>query len=538
MNQTYRRILHKVNNLIGKESYLAALILLLFPNNTPAQGIPLEVAAYTFSIQPKIGTPSGHSRSGNKIEEVYGDLKSTLFLFKYGNNMLSILTSPLGVERHHLHEYSINRISAKLGIPHKAVVTNSSHNHTIPFPDVRDSKTPAEGTPEYLSWELGREFIKGLDKAIEQVSGNLVPVSIEWGVAEENRLSYNRKGHRLDGTTYFMREEDRLSVAGEGYHGLIDPNAAVVVFKDKGGKAVAALSFFTGHPVAAYNPEKMISYGQFPQAASEILSQYLGGAPVGFLQGCAGNINVKHMLTGTIEQAMVLGEQLGQSFIAAAKNLTPSKRSGLEWSREKVQIPLDELPAEKDLKADLVKIDDFIKRGNSGDENTLECVGFNFPKALSPPYRAKLIEIVKPWYTWALEQHSTHNLINIPSYVPIEIIVARFGDIGFVGMPYETFVETGLKIKANSDLPYVLTCGYTDGAYGYIPNASGVKDLEYMSGNYKYRGSFGMFQDWKEKKDNAPPAAYKAREFTPPYKAPAGDACADVAIVKLRQFAR
>ncbi|MEX2512441.1 MAG: hypothetical protein WD398_06015 [Cyclobacteriaceae bacterium] len=503
-----------------------------------AQVEPLEVAAYTFSIHPKVGTPSGHSRTGNKIEEVHGDLKNTLLLIRQGDNKLCLFTSPLGVERGVLHDFCVNELSRKLDIPREAIVTNSSHNHTIPFLDVREVDMPEKGSSDYLSWELGREFIREFSRATDEISNRLTPVLVEWGVAEENRITYNRKGVRLDGSTYFMREEDRLNLKGEGYHGLIDPDAAIVVFKDEEAKPVAAISFFTGHPVAAYSPEKMISYGQFPQAASEILSKYLGGIPVAFVQGCGGNINAKHMLTGTIEQAKQLGENLGQSFIVAAKSLRQSKRVGLEWSREPVKIPLSELPDEESLKRDLKEMDDFIKRGNEGDENTLECIGMNFPKALTPPYRARLVEMVRPWYVWAIEQHETYNLVNIPSYLPIEIIVARFGDVGFVGLPYEAFVETGLKIKANSQLPFVLTCGYTDGSFGYIPDASGVDHREYMSGNYRYRGSFGSFIGWKDKKDLLPHNLYVAREYIPPYKAPAGDACADVAILKIAEFAR
>src|SRR5690606_18180330 len=105
------------------------------------------------------------------------------------------------------------------------------------------------------------------------------------------------------------------------------------------------------------------------------------------------------------------------------------------------------LPSEEDLQKDLDSIDNFIKRGDAGDENTYECVGMNFPRALSPPYRARLVELVRPWYVWALEQHQTNNLNNIPEFLTVEIVVARFGDVGFVGMPFEAFVETGLKIK-------------------------------------------------------------------------------------------
>src|SRR5690606_20869455 len=451
----------------------AKIIFLLFLSNmySNAQSTELKVSAYTFSVQPKVGTPSGHSRSGNQIEEVHGDLKSTLVLFQQGETKMCLLTSSFGVEWDLLHEICVEKLSRALNIPDEAVVTNSSHNHTLPFMIVdEEEEKPADGTPDLLSWELGKEFLKGLEKAADHVSDNLTPVTVEWGKAEENRITYNRKGYRPDGSSYFMREEDRLNIEGEGYIGLIDPEAIVVVFQSYAHKPVAALSFFTGHPVAAYSPEKLISYGQFPQAGSEILSKHLGNIPVAFVQGTAGDINSKYLLTDKIAEAKELGEFLGESFIVAANSLRPSKRVGFEMSREAVNVPLSKLPGQEKLQKDLNSIDDFIKRGKEGDENTMECVGMNFPKALTPPYRARLVDLVRPWYVWALDQYKTQNLDNVPEYLPMEIVVARFGDVGFVGMPFETFVSTGLKIKEEAIFPCVLTCGYTDGRYGYIPD--------------------------------------------------------------------
>jgi hypothetical protein len=493
-----------------------------------AQGGDLEMSAYTFAIHPKVGIRAGHSQTANLIEAVYGDLKSTLFLFKDGKTSFALLTSPLGIEGTGLRDASAAEISRIVGIPKEAIIASGSHNHTIPVLDVKSEESPEKGTPQYMVWELGQEYLKGLRDAANYVKNNLQPVTVEWGKAEENRITYNRKGVRPDGSTYFVREEDRLEIEGEGYRGLIDPDAVVVLFKGKSKKAIAALTFFTGHPVAAYNPEKMMSYGQFPQEASEKLSAYLNGVPVGFVQGCAGNINAKHMLTGTIEQARHLGQQLGDSFILAAKSARPSKRKGLDWSRENVDVPLADLPDEKVLERDLALMDGFIKRGKEGDENTLSCIGMNFPKALSPPYRARLVELTRPWYVWALEQHKTKNLKNVPKFLPIQIVVARFGDVGFVGLPFESFVETGLKIKRESSLPIVLTAGYTDGTFGYIPDASGVDHREYMSGNFRYRRGAKDVKDAKGK--------IITSDFIPPYKAPGADACAEVAVEKLKEF--
>ncbi|WP_277482683.1 hypothetical protein [Catalinimonas alkaloidigena] len=496
-----------------KTYYLILFLFVGINSELFAQQEKLEVAAYTFAVQPKVGTPSGHTRTAHLIEEVYGDLKTTVLYFKQGENRFCMITSALGVESGALRKASVKILSNTLKIDPGAISASSSHNHTIPFLNVSDKKPDAD-SPQVLSWELGLDFKKKLQQAADYVSKNLEPVYVEWGKAEENRITYNRKGYYPNGKTYFMREEDRIKLAGEGYRGLIDPDAIVVVFKNEKHKAVAALTSFTGHPVAAYDPEKLISYGQFPQTASEMLSEHLGGVPVGFVQGCAGDINEKYMLSGTIEQARQLGEYLGETFIHASKTLRPSKRIGLEWSREEVKIPFAELPSEESLRKDLATIDDFIRRGNAGDENTLHCVGMNFPKALSPPYRAKLVELVRPWYVWALEHYEQDKLGELPEYLPIEIVVARFGDVGLVGLPYEPFVMTGLKIKQASVLPCVITGGYTDGHYGYIPDARGADDREYMSGFFRYKKNIA------------------------PYKAPAGDMCSEVAIEALSEFAR
>lgn len=137
----------------------------------------------------------------------------------------------------------------------------------------------------------------------------------------------------------------------------------------------------------------------------------------------------------------------------------------------------------------------------------------NFPKALSPPYRARLVEMVRPWYVWALEHHRAGTLAEVPKYLEVEIVISRIGDAGYVGMPFEPFVRTGLKIKKETPLPFVLTTGYTDGGFGYIPDASACDDREYMSGFFRY-------------------------VKRPPYRSPGGDAVANAAIQVLTGFSK
>lgn len=495
----------------AKNLVVILVLYILSIGNIQAQD-DLKVSAFTFSIQPKVGMTASHTRVGVLIDDVYGDLKTTVFLFESNNSRFLLVTSPLGVDGY-LRKPIINMVQEYLSLSEEAIVTSSSHSHTVPHLIVTGN-SPEKNSPQHMSWEVGKDFVEKFKAGLSQIEKNLESVKVEWGVAEENRISYNRRGRYADGSTYFMREEDRQLV-GEGYVGKIDPDASVVVFKSsKTEKPIAALTMFAAHPVVAYNPEKQFSYGQFPQVASEMVSQYFNNIPVGFVQGTSGDINSKYMLTGTIQQAEEAGKLLGETMLIAAKNLRKSKRGGMDWSIQNAEIPYDNLPPLNELENSLAEIDDFVKRANAGDENTLRAVGMNFPRALTPPYRGNLVLAVRNWYVWAIEQHKNNELYKLPTHLNIPVFTARFGDVGFVGLPYEAYSKTGLKIKAETHLPLVLTGAYINGTFGYIPDASSVNDREYMSGYFRYRQS------------------------VPPYKAPAGDAAADIAIEILNQFAK
>ena len=465
------------------------LILLLLINFCGLHSFSQDVkgAFNVFALTPEVGTSSGIlSRAGNNIQKVYGDLKTTIFLFEENGERFCLLTSAFWVDHQDLRPACIEILTKNLQVTPENIVTSSSHNHTVAWPLVDEIHKNAIDKAVQLSYQLGQKFVKALDLATQNLSSKLQPIHISWGRVEENRISYNRRSVDSQGRAYFMREEDRLSIAGEGYHGIIDPDATVVLFKDLKDKPLAALTNFAAHPLAAYNPEEMISFGQFPQMANDKLSAHLGGVPVGFVQGCSGDLNAKHMLTGTIEQARSLGEMLGDSFIKAAQRTVKSRRSGIQWKKTEVAVPFAKFPSLSSLEADLREMNDFIKRGNAGDQNTMYCVGMNFSVNFSPAYRARLVEMVKPWYEWGISQHTNNRIHQLPTHRTLDMVVATFGDIGFVAMPYEPFVKTGLKIKQEANLPCVLTAGYSNGSNGYIPDASAVNDREYMAGHFRY----------------------------------------------------
>jgi SpoVK/Ycf46/Vps4 family AAA+-type ATPase len=164
--------------------------------------------------------------------------------------------------------------------------------------------------------------------------------------------------------------------------------------------------------------------------------------------------------------------------------------------------------------SDFVKrtLEDFLRRTVAGDEDTLACVGLNFPRDLTPSYRGKLIELVLPWNRWALDLRQTGRAETVPEYLEMELYVLRLGDVAVVGMPCEPFQGIGRLIRRDSPLPLTIPCGYVNYSHGYITDGPNTGDREYTSAFYRYT------------------------LFRPPLEAPAGDVLAIRACEVLESF--
>jgi len=484
----------------------------------------LKAAALEFSITPTTGG-STSSKVGALVQKVEGSLKTTVTLLQYGELRLCLITphmnSPKGANIAPL----IRRTAAEgLKMPVSHVLLMVSHNHTdlnLVSNHIEAYSTISmkpEDIPAPKLVPAGEDFLKQLTATAKQLPALLQPVTVWWAEGTEGRISYNRKGRRADGTSYLIREEDR-DLLGVDFNGDMDRQAPIIVLKDAQGQPVTAITHFTSHPCSCFHPEKPIIFGDWPQVACDHVAAYLSPSKpiaVSFLQGCAGEVNSKGMFRGDVELSKKYGRLLADSYIAALAKLQPSKRDGLDFAIEKVRIPLAPLPPADVLKAEIVEMQDFMRRAFAGDENTLACIGHNFPRELTPAYRGKLIEMILPWSKWALELRQTGKADNVAKFLEVDIQVIRLGDVGIVGMPFEPFQGIGRQIRAGSPLPISIPCGYTNLSYGYLTDGANTNpgDGEYMSAHYRYS------------------------KFRPPYAKPAGDVIAIQALETLSRFAK
>jgi len=475
----------------------------------------LHAAAIQFEVTPDRDELTD-VRHGGRASEIAGGLKTTVFLFDdVGTGRLCLVTTHFGASIPvNLSKFVRADLAGMLGIEPSRVLIFTSHNHT-------SAALAGNGVLAYNAYQtpapavellpVGEEWMRQLREAVRDLPGKLVPVSVWWTVAHEPRITYNRKGRHADGTTYLMREEDREKL-GDDFRGDTDADASLLVFRDESGANVAALLQFTGHPVTAFHPENTVVFGEWPQVACDIVGAELG-APVGFLQGCAGDVNSKEMFTGGVSRSREFGAMLGQSCVDALATLRKSERDGMDVETRIVGVPLGPLPAVAELEAELAEIEDFIRRAEAGDQDTLHCVGQNFATGLSPAFRAWLANQIRPWNEWALAQWKAGTASAVAAEQPLEIAAVRLGDAGIVGMPCEPFQNIGRLVRARTTLPLAIPCGYMNTNHGYFPDSENVGDNEYMSAHHRYT------------------------KFRAPFRRPAGDVLADAGAELLNRFA-
>ena len=459
---------------------------------------PLQAAAVTFETSPQVGEVTD-SLTGITTTEIASPLKTTMLLLADARKTICFISFPCYADYYPFSNLVRQRVGAILGLAREQVAVFSTHDHSTPMITHTaqfDDFFPQEAVvfrDDQLS-EFGRELMRQLDGEALHLREKLAPVTVSWSVGRERRISYNRKGRRADGSTYFMRDEDRV-LLGQDFCGDIDDDAPVVAFTGLDGKPVCFMVQFTAHPVTAYHPESPVTFGDYVQIACDDLSAAHEGVPVMFLQGCAGETNSKLFLlkipaAERVANATRFGHLLGETYLAASRSLRASQCFDLAFAWRSVFLPFTAVPSKRRLQADLAIVEDFLKRVGAGDENTLTCLGINAARSMSLSYRMKLVEPYQRWLHWALRFHEERRLSDAPKGVPLVVGTFRIGDVGIVGLPCEPLLGIGRQIRAGGELPLTIPVGYMNDNVAYVPDGPNLGDHDYQSAFYRYTTSF------------------------------------------------
>ena len=311
----------------------------------------LRAAAARVDITPPVGTPAPLGPQDEGISQINGRIYGAVLLLRHGRRgfaWLSLNQCFITAE----FEKTISRpVAEVLGISENNVLISCTRNLASPLP-FGDKTQNGTASPRLAYHD---QMIDRLIVAARQVAKRLAPVTMRYAEGSLPELQYNRKGHRPDGTTFFMREADRL--ANPDWIGLIDPRIPVLRLDGPGGRPVAVVTQYTGDPCIATQLERPVVSPDLPGYAAECLAEQLGEPelPVLYFQGCKGDIAVKYMFAGE-DKAREAGRRLGAMMGRLAEEAQTTSAEPLCSARGTAVVPLEDLPSLEHLEKEKVEL--------------------------------------------------------------------------------------------------------------------------------------------------------------------------------------
>ena len=265
------------------------------------------------------------------------------------------------------------------------------------------------------------DAVARVERAVLAAASALVPARLGsgWGVAY---LGHNRRHILSDGEARMMwRNDTRVSTFP------VDPTVGVIRIDRVDGSPLAVLINYACHPVV-FGPDNLDYSADYPGEMRNVVERDLGGMAL-FLQGAPGDINPDTDKTPIIENAVARMKDSGRILGDEAARIA---------RRIHTEVPAKPLLASKTVILPAVSRWDV------------------------PKLRAALKE------RYRLDEARAARLVREKMDLPVTTMVWN-GEIAFVTMPGEPFVEFQMQLRAGSPVRDTFFLGYTNGSFGYFP---------------------------------------------------------------------
>lgn len=310
---------------------------------------------------------------------------------------------------------------ARYGVPSAGVIVSATHTHTAPTLVRFHGVLP---TPDPYAAALKATVIRIASEALASAE----VADIVFGQAEAD-LSVNR------------REIGRLAQINDyaAASGLVDPQVTVVAFSKRRSKERACLVNYTAHPLSMSGPIPCIS-SDYPGRMVDALERTGVVDHAQFIQGCAGNVNIK--VHGDTRESTEAGERLAAAVSRALGTAVPMNRHALRLSAVRARLPWQDIPTLEEAR---------IVLASERAKNAA------WPRMLE----------------WAEDVLAALESGDALPHTEVPVHALRIGDAVLVALPGEVFVEIGLAVKERSESKPVLVGAYANACeIGYIPTAA------------------------------------------------------------------
>lgn len=430
---------------------LLASVGLLFTALYAADRAPtLRAGAAATDITPKefpLNMPGGFSP--NPATSAHDPLHASAIVLDDGATQLVLaVVDSLGAGPDVLDEAK-EIASQKTGIPKDRMLVSSTHSHTAAPLSNR------EGLPAPVV-AYHKLFVEGLADAIIRAHAALRPAAVGAAAHPLPDEVFNRRWYLKPGkmplNPYGKLDQVKMNPGTspdvlDRPAGPTDPDITVLSVQDPKRKQIALFANYSLHYVGG-SPSGQISADYFGEFARLMPSRLPGdGRMVAMMSnGTSGDIN--NIPFGVTRPPREPFEQI---------RLVAAKAADTAWlAHRKIEKHRD------DVRLGMIERKIVLKYRRPTEEQVAEA------RTIAAIKDKDAIEKLP-----RLAQNYARNMIAAAERpedtITVILQAMRIGDFAVCGIPFETFVETGLDLKKRSPFPQTMVIGLANGRHGYLP---------------------------------------------------------------------
>ena len=411
-----------------------------------------RAGAATSNITPPLGASIVGNWQPIPATNVHDELYARCLVLDDGKTKLGIvLCDNVGIPSE-VFDAAKQQVEQATGIPRSHLLIASTHTHSA-----SSARGPCKviREPELTPYQ---QFVaQRISDGVRRALANIEPARIGWGAIDEPSEVFNRRWHvtqasllanPFGGIDRVRMNPPRGSAALDRPAGPTDPQIAFISLQSRDGRPLALLANYSLHYVGGVKSGDISAdyFGYFATFIEQKLAASQQTPPfVGMLSnGTSGDVNniafaqPSQRKYERYEKMQEVAEKVAERVKEAHQNLTFH-----DW------VPLAAAEASLELT---------VRQPTAAMLKHLETATASTAQASAGrPSRE------------AIYASRIAKLQQAPSTIAIPLQTLRIGELGIAAVPFETFAETGLEIKARSPFGQTFTIELANGSFGYLP---------------------------------------------------------------------
>lgn len=410
----------------------------------------LLAGAATSNITPPLGEPVVGGFSPFPSSHVHDELHARCLVLDNGEKRLAIVVCDLLGAAQPLFDEAAKLVQEKTGLPRECLLMSATHTHSASSA-LSDNRYALDAPLTEYQTFVARRIADGVVRALN----NLAPARIGWAVGEEPDQVFNRRWFMKEGTVppNPFGGIDKVKMNPPRGPNLVkpagptDPEVCILSLQTADGKPLAVLANYSLHYVGDVGPGHISSdyFGVYCDRLQQLLGADWQDPPfVAMLSnGTSGNINNNdyskpaEKSAGRYSKIRQVADEVAQATVMAM--------NGMEYHD---WVPLDSRFSTLKLEA---------RRPTPEQVSQAEALVAK-PRIIGGKTALDVIYAER-----------TLKMKDIPPHIDLPLQAVRIGSVGICAIPCETFVETGLELKAKSPFKPTFTHSIAGGYYGYLP---------------------------------------------------------------------